>query len=71
MFVCLFVWLFVPSCRSVGASGPHLLLQLLVSDHPEVEAPHGAQRQRHPLPGVLPEAEGGRGALQAGLLSER
>ncbi|TNM88030.1 hypothetical protein fugu_006251 [Takifugu bimaculatus] len=41
--------------QSLCASGPHLLLQLLLSDHLEVETSHQPQRQHHPLPGHLSE----------------
>lgn len=39
--------------RALCASGPDLLLQLLLSDHPEVEASRQSQWQHHPLPGHL------------------
>lgn len=45
--------------RALCASGPHLLLQLVLSDHSEVEASCQSQWQHHPLPSHLFKA--GRG----------
>lgn len=69
------IWLVSPSSsihfRALCASGPHLLLQLLLSDNPEVEASHQSERQHHPLPGHLSKAGWGQRPLQVWLLPTR
>ena len=56
--------------RTLSPAGPHFFVQLLLSDHPQVETSQWPQWQHHSLPGLLPAPARGQRALQVRLLSE-
>lgn len=63
--------LFLMCNRTLGTTGPHFQVHLLLTDHSQVEAALRSQRKHHPLHYLLPEAEWGHHALQVRLLPAR